>query len=94
MKSKILIAKLNNINRRFNRLQNDVEKELRPLIKQKALACKQDMINTQWSLSTRGKSQGKEGKRFDELSDFLAKIEGSFKIAFYFEVHEGKFYWL
>lgn len=91
MKNQFYNSKYNSLESRFYKFIDNLREEIKPIVKQKALACKCDMINTQHSLGYKGNT--KPGKRFNDLEDFLAKIEDNFKLCYYFEIENGKFIW-
>jgi len=72
------------------RLLRTQEKKLKPILKRKAIACGIDMINTQWSLSC----EDEDRARFTDLKNFVNHLSSYLKIDLYFQVNEGKFYWL
>lgn len=79
------------IEKRLQRVRNEVEKRLRPFIKKKVLALKKDCSSTQHSFSLN--NGGVEGTRFDKLQDFLNRCSDEFQIDFHFNVENGKFQW-
>jgi hypothetical protein len=89
---KIYDKKYKVIESSFKSLRQKIEAEMMPFITEKALSLKCDLINTQWTLSRHDREEG--GKRFEEFHDFINLLEDDFKLAFYFEVVDGKFYWL
>ena len=82
------------IEKEFDQIRERRYKELKPMVKQKALSLRVDCSNTQNSFSVNGKPREyQESKSFNEFQNFLNSLEDDFKIAFYFWIEDGKFTW-
>lgn len=81
----------NAIEKRLQRLRNEIEKELRPFVKNQVLSLGHDCSSTQHSFYLADSKYS--NYRFEQLQDFLNRCSDEFKIVFYFNVENGKFKW-
>lgn len=87
---------INRLDKKKERLRKENEKEVKQLIKHRALMVGVDLINTQHSLSPRNISYHEElsRKKFQAFQDFINYLSDEHRIDFYFEIENGKFTWL
>ncbi len=88
-KKTIYDIKIGAIEKRFDKLRETIDNELREFIKQKVLALKKDCERTQHSMYCLNDSV--EDKDFERLQDFIYKLGDDFGVDFYFTCENGEF---
>lgn len=78
------------------KLREQLDKQLKPVVKREALKLQINVINTQWGLSSTDLpfDEQYENDAHGGFGDFLATLSGTYGIEFYFEVKNGEFKWL
>lgn len=85
--------KLSVVEKRFDRLRNEMERFVKPFIRSEALRLNRNTFHSQHSFHLDNERRG-ETKDFDRLRDFIYSLGDNYRMGLYFQCENGKFKWL